>query len=117
MNDIDCLIVGNNQMRFPEYAAALQAMGPKSGAYRDIRLSYYHDDDGEIVTCRDFCNRRQRGDAREMSYDDILSATIAYIGTFLHRRGFTFDYVNSFQEGKADLERGLRDKRVKTVAI
>lgn len=116
MNDIDCLIVGNNQMCFPEYAAALRAMGPKSGAYRDIRPSYYNDGD-DVVTCRDFFNRRQRGDVVEMSYDDILSATIAYLGTFLHRRGFAFDYVNSFQEGKADLERALRDKRVTTVAI
>jgi anaerobic magnesium-protoporphyrin IX monomethyl ester cyclase len=116
MNDIDCLIVGNNQMRFPEYAAALRAMGPKSGAYRDLRLSYYYDD-GKIVTCRDFFNRRQHGDLLEMSYDDMLSATISYLGTFLHRRGFTFDYVNSFQEGKADIERALRDKRPKTVAI
>src|SRR4051794_25207051 len=116
MNDIDCLIVGNNQMRFPEYAAVLRAMGPKSGAYRDIRLSYY-DDGGDVITCRDYCNRHQRGDDPKMSYDDILSATIASLGTFLHRRGFKFDYVNSFQEGKEDLERALRDNRVKVVAI
>ncbi|HLG54332.1 MAG TPA: radical SAM protein [Vicinamibacterales bacterium] len=117
MSTIDCLIVGNNQMQFPEYAATLRAMGPKSGAYRDLRLSYYRDDSGEVVTCRDFCNRREGSHALEMSYDDILSATIAYLGTFLHRHGFSFGYVNSFQEGKADLERTLRAHDVGVVAI
>lgn len=116
MSQIDCLIVGNNQMRFPEYAAALRAMGSKSGAYRDIRPSYYQDGD-ELVTCRDFCNRHPRAGASAMSYDDIFSATIAYLGTYLRRGGFTFDYVNSFQEGKADLERALRGGEVRSVAI
>lgn len=117
MSKIDCLIVGNNQMRFAEYAATLRAMGARSGAYRDIRLSCYYDDGGDVITCRDFCNRRLGGDPVEMSYDDILSATIAYLGTFLHRRGFTFGYVNSFQEGKADIEWTLRNEEVKAVAI
>lgn len=116
MTDIDCVIVGNNQMRFDGYEATIRAMGPESGAYRDIRLSYYHDD-SDVVTCRDFCNRRQGVSAREMSYDDILGATIPYLGSFLHRHGLTFDFVNSFQEGRDDLERLLRRNRVMTVAV
>lgn len=47
----------------------------------------------------------------------IFSSTIAYLGTFLKRRGFTFDFVNSFNHGKTELAEKLRKGDVLTVAI
>lgn len=115
---IDCVLVGHNQMRFDEYARTLWSMGERTGAYRDVRLSYYPHN-GQIITCREFCNRRLEATqcADDMSYDDMLSATISYLGSFLNKQGLTFDYVNSFQEGKAELACLLTQSRVEMVAI
>lgn len=116
MSRIDCLIVGSNQMVFSDYVASVAGMGSTSGAYRDLRLSFYEEGD-QIVSCRDYFNRRQPECLPDISYDDMLSATIAYLATFLKRRGFTYAYVNMFQEGKAELARLLRSGHVSSVAI
>ncbi|MBN2532021.1 MAG: radical SAM protein [Spirochaetales bacterium] len=47
----------------------------------------------------------------------IFSPTIAYLGTYLNRRGFTFDYVNSFNEEKEELSEKLKNEDLLTVAI
>lgn len=117
--EIDCFIIGNNQMIFSEYVNNIKKMGEMSGAFRDLNLSYYEEEDGFIYSCSDFFNRYYLvGDKKaEMSYDNIFSATITYLGTFLNRNEISFDYVNSFQEGKSDLLRALKEKRIKTIAI
>lgn len=116
--ETDCLIIGNNQMVFSEYVRNIRKMGEKSGAFRDLNLSYY-EEDGVIYSCTDFYNRyyRKSNEGAEMSYDNIFSATISYLGTFLNKHGLTFDYINSFQEGKDALRVLLEEKRLKTIAI
>ncbi|NHZ36786.1 radical SAM protein [Massilia rubra] len=116
MSPIDCLVIGNNQMGFGDYVASVAAMGKSSGAYRDLRWSYYEDGAG-IVSCRDYVNRRQPAGRPDIGYDNILSATITYLATFLQRRGFSSAYINMFQEGKAELASLLRSGRVASVAI
>jgi anaerobic magnesium-protoporphyrin IX monomethyl ester cyclase len=111
--EIDCLAVGHNQMRFEEYADAIRSTGERSGAHRDIRLSYYQEN-GQIITCRDFCNRQLENG---VSYDDILSATITTLGSFLEKHGLTFDYINSFQEGRGRLEQLLLQGKITSIAI
>src|SRR5262249_16425249 len=117
-HDIDCLIVGNNQIDFAQYVRTIVKMGDRSGAVRDLNLSYY-EENGVIYSCMDFYNKYflRHGADRAMSYDDIFSATVAYLGTFLRKYDISFDYVNSFQEGKDYLRRVLREQRVRTVAV
>jgi radical SAM PhpK family P-methyltransferase len=43
--------------------------------------------------------------------------SIAYLGTFLHRRNLSFDYVNSFNLEKDKLEDLLLTKEIHTIAI
>lgn len=114
--DIDCLIIGNNQMNFPEYVRTLRQMGEKAGAFRDVSLSFY-EADGDILSCTDHFNRHYRTDGPEFSYDNILSATATVLGTFLDKAGFSFDFINSFQEGRDRLASLLRGKRIRAVAI
>ena len=112
---LDCVVVGCNQMVFADYVEQVRAMGESSGAHRDVRLSYYVDE-GAVTSCSDFLNARYFSGA-ELSYDDMLSLTAAYLGTFLSRHGLSFDYVNTFQEGKERLRALLAGRRVRTVAI
>ncbi len=98
---LDCVVIGCNQMVFADYVNRVRAMGELSGAHRDVRLSYYVDD-GAAKSCRDFLNNRYfRGQSGgDLSYDDMVSLTVAYLGSFLSKHGLTFDLVNTFQEGK-----------------
>jgi len=116
-SQIDCLVIGHNQMSFVEYVADLRRMGERSGAFRDVNLSFYEDGD-EIVSCRDHFNKHcLRPGEPELSYDNIFSATVSYLCSFLHRAGLSYDYVNSYQEARDALIRTLREKQVRTVAI
>lgn len=114
--DIDCLIIGNNQMNFPEYVRTIRQMGEKAGAFRDVSLSFY-EASGEILSCTDHFNRHYRNNVPEFSYDNILSATTTVLGSFLNEAGFSFDFINSFQEGRERLVSLLREKRIRAVAI
>ncbi|MCP4220422.1 MAG: radical SAM protein, partial [bacterium] len=42
---------------------------------------------------------------------------IAYLGTWLHNRGFSFDYINSFQEEKETLAEKLESENILSIAI
>jgi len=116
--DVDCLIIGNNQMEFASYVKALRNMGKRSSAFRDVSLSFY-EEDGQVVSCRDYYNQlyEDAGSLPSMSYDNILSATIAYLGSFLHQHGLRFEFINSYQEERQRLIDILTTKRVRAVAI
>jgi anaerobic magnesium-protoporphyrin IX monomethyl ester cyclase len=118
MPQIDCLIIGCNQMKFSDYVGNLKKMGEKSGAFRDLNLSFYEEDDN-IVSCSNYYNKYYlpTGSEGEMNYDNIFSATISYLGTFLNKNQLSFAYINSFQENKGQLIKMLTENNVKTVAI
>jgi radical SAM PhpK family P-methyltransferase len=52
-----------------------------------------------------------------LSAGDNFSATIGYLGTWLHTRGFSFDFVNSFQDEKEELAQKLTAGNILTIAI
>jgi radical SAM PhpK family P-methyltransferase len=52
-----------------------------------------------------------------LNIKDFISPAIAYLGSYLHKRGFSFDYINSFQEEKDKLKRLLTEESVLAVAI
>jgi anaerobic magnesium-protoporphyrin IX monomethyl ester cyclase len=115
--EIDCLVIGHHQMDFPAYVRGITRMGEDSGAFADVKHSFYVED-GEIVSCRDHCNAHHLEPGEPaLGHDDIFSATLAYLCTFLHRNGLTYDYVNSFREGRDALVRKLESRRVRAVAV
>ncbi|QDE89538.1 hypothetical protein BHS06_11520 [Myxococcus xanthus] len=114
---IDCLVIGHHQMHFPAFVESIRQLGEGSGAFRDICTSFY-EEEGEVISCTDYFNRYHRSpDEPEFTYDNIFSATIAYLCTFLRRRGLNCDYLNSYREGRADLIEKLQTHRVRTVAV
>lgn len=121
-NTIDCLIIGHNELTFAEYEKGVREMGEKSGAYRDLNLSFfrykdhlYHATDiFNTITADESCN----GSAiKPIPDNESFSATIAYLGTYLDRRGFTFDYVNSFKREQDALAKKLKEENIITIAI
>lgn len=119
---IDCLLIGPNEMNFPEYEESVRKMGVHSGAFRDLSLNFirynnrpYHAMELFNLFC---CGNGSTGKGIEpVTMGEVLSPAIAYLGTFLTKHGFTFDYINSFQERKEELERKLKKNNILTIAI
>jgi anaerobic magnesium-protoporphyrin IX monomethyl ester cyclase len=115
---IDCFLVGQNQITFQEYEKSVRKMGIHSGAYRDLNVNTLQLNN-EIYSAADifnlFCGENPQ--IEPIKRVETFAAGIAYLGTYLHRRGFTFDYINSFQDEKEYLKEQLQENEVLTVAI
>lgn len=120
--DIDCLLIGHNEMSFSEYEADIRGMGVNSGAYRDLNLNFIFYNNrpytvSEIFNIFHYQSYENENSTQFFHVAKSFSAALAYLGTYLHRRGYTFDYVNAFQYSKTGLSEKLRKKNILTIAI
>lgn len=120
MTTTDCLIIGFNDFSFERYAEMIHAMGEDSGAWRDLSLALLRLD-GRPLHSMDVLNRfHSEGSpvpARRFHNADFLWPVVMTLGSYLHRRGLSFDYVNLFQEEKEALREKLLAGDVLTIAI
>lgn len=119
---IDCLLIGHNEMDFAEYERHVRKMGSSSGAYRDLTKSFIQYDHRLYPVAEMFNlfygnDNGTKGSPKPLKMGESFSVAIAYLGTYLHRRGLTFDYVNSFADGKEELSEKLRQEEILTIAI
>ncbi len=115
---IDCLIIGHNDGNFGEYVEMVRSMGEDSGAWRDLRLAFARIDGRPLHALgamTHFAGPTPWGAPYHNT--DFLWPTILHLGTFLHRRGHTFDFVNRFQIEKEALAAKLAAGGIRTVAI
>ncbi len=115
----DCLFIGHNDGHFPDYVDLVRSLGANAGPSRRIALASV-EIDGVPHRCMDVINLYNGRDGRErprLSNFDFLSPAIAYLASYITRYGFSFDYVNQFQEEKAALASKLQRGNVLTVAI
>ncbi|MCP4146603.1 MAG: hypothetical protein GY757_02535, partial [bacterium] len=117
-----CLLIGHNNMEVKQYEKSIRKMGEKSGAYRDLNLNILHVKNTPYHLSGLFnmlyCNGEWPGqDKKKVDMFDTFSATLAYLGTYLHKHGITFDYVHSFQEEKETLARKLQEDEIQTIAV
>ncbi|NIM16728.1 MAG: PhpK family radical SAM P-methyltransferase [Candidatus Aminicenantes bacterium] len=120
--DLDCLLIGHNEMNFVEYEKRVREMGVRSGAYRDLDKNFiqynhtpYHA--SEIFNIFYYDPVKPANSTKPLHIGENFSAAIAYLGTYLNRRGFTFDYVNSFQTEKELLAEKLARENILTIAV
>lgn len=117
---LDCVIVGYNDYDFPSYVRMTRAMGVDSGAYRDLDLAFVHYQDRPMRSMdvlSHFYHQGREEPRRPFSNVDFTWPVVLYLGTYLHRRGFSFDFVNLFQLEKQKLQDLLATEDVLTVAI
>lgn len=117
---IDCLLVGFNDTNFDEYVTMVKSMGRDSGAFRDLNL-YYLEHEGKPYRSMDFINllHTQACNDHNKTFhnSDFLWPVITYLGTYLSKRGFSFDYVNLFNSEKDKLKNKLLQNNIRTIAI
>jgi radical SAM PhpK family P-methyltransferase len=126
---IDCLIIGHNQMDFRKHEEMVRKMGIDSPAHRDLNNNFLQFNNQAFNAAEIFDLFRFDGKSsnssqsngsfhfKPLSQLETFSAAIAYLGTYLYRRGFTFDYVNSFQDEKEDLAEKLKQENILTIAV
>ncbi len=117
---VDCLLIGFNDLDVAHYERLVRAMGTDSGAYRDLALAIVNQDGQprrslDLLTELHYEGREQP--AIPLNNTDFLWPTITYLGSFLHKRGYTFDFVNRFQLEKDRLREKLQSGNIRSVAI
>lgn len=116
---VDCCIIGYNELDLSVYIDTVAAMGTSHGAYRDLNLAFVRHQ-GRPYTCMDIVNASNAGGTaaqRRFSNVDFLWPVVAYLVTFLARRGFAVDYVNLFQDERDRFIDRLQAGDIKAVAI
>ena len=119
---IDCFLIGHNQADFSRYEQSLAAMGTDSGAYRDLVLNFVRYNNNACSAAdifNMFCANHFYSDRRiePLHPVETFSAAVSTLGTYLHNRGYTFDFITSFQDQKDYLAERLKRGEVLTVAI
>jgi radical SAM PhpK family P-methyltransferase len=118
-NQIDCLLIGHNEMEFADYEAACRHMGVNNGSYRDLNLNFiWHEDKPFTVTkIFNLLNESENLVYKPLEMVEAFSSTISYLGSFLNRHDLSFEFVNSFQENKNKLKDILTHSQIETIAI
>jgi anaerobic magnesium-protoporphyrin IX monomethyl ester cyclase len=116
----DCLIVGFHDSSFPDFVNMMKGMGQGTGAFRDLNLAFV-ELDGRPLRCLDLANHllSRVGLAPDTPYEncDFIWPVVLYLGSFLSRRGFSFDYINLFHREARTLNSRLREKRYSAIVI
>jgi anaerobic magnesium-protoporphyrin IX monomethyl ester cyclase len=116
----DCLIIGFNDSNFQEFVGMIKALGTDTGAYRDLNLAFvdYNNNAWDSMTLLNHFYAQGRSDShRPFHNSDFLWPVVTYLGSYLSKRGFTFDYVNLFQLEKEKLKEKLMRDEILTIAI
>lgn len=116
----DCLIIGFNDFGFEGFVEMVRSMGADSGACKDLDLTFIEYQDKPIHSM-DIINHfylATKGESqRPFHNSDFLWPVVTYLGSYLWRRGYTFDYVNLFQSEKEKLREKLLKDDTLTIAI
>lgn len=116
---VDCLIIGYNDMKFENYVKILKSMGTEHTDYRDLNLNFieYNNKPYRAADILSYFYFQDKKMDKPFHNSDLLWMTITYLGTYLSRRGCTFDYVNLFQLEKDRLKEKLEKNEYLTIAI
>lgn len=112
--DIDCLLIGHNDIDFGDFVEQVETMGIESGSFQDLLPNYIYYQ-GKAYNAKQIYNMFSNGQNVDMN--EVFSATIAYLGTYLNKHNLSFDYIKSFQDYKDELIAILKNKKIAVVGI
>ena len=110
-NELDCVVIGYNEVPFQHYEKFLRNYGEETEAYRDLKFSFV-DLGGRKLDYVGLMNHvygRARGGGpgapphEEFKSGDIPNLAAIYLTNFLRRRNQRAAYINLFQHEKEQL--------------
>lgn len=118
---IDCYFIGYNEPSIIEQEKKARQIGTSSPAYQNLNLCFlqYNNQPHTIANLYNLFYNHPETDHpfRPLSIGNIHSLTIAYLATFIHRKGFSFDFVNSFHDRQTELAEKLKKNNIRMIAI
>ncbi|HEX8353405.1 MAG TPA: PhpK family radical SAM P-methyltransferase [Pyrinomonadaceae bacterium] len=117
-DNLDCVIIGHNDMDFREVCEEISKIGKHSGAYNDLKANSVLVG-GERITYMELLNRTIReatGTDPGLYATELPHLGSAYLASFMRRRGLGVEVVNSFNQERERLK-GLLAQSPRAVAI
>ncbi|SDC97004.1 PhpK family radical SAM P-methyltransferase [Actinokineospora iranica] len=105
MTNLDCVLIGFNEIDFADFATAQEVFQESSGAYRELVTNSVLVGDRRL-TYMDLLNKameRTTGRPSALTAFEMPSLGVAYLASFLMRRGFGVGVVNFFNTGRDEL--------------
>jgi anaerobic magnesium-protoporphyrin IX monomethyl ester cyclase len=125
MADFDCLLVGHNELEFQQYFNILENMASSGGrdhvAFTDMQLNcvrYKGKPYQAMDILTEFYNEGlDSKDHKDFYNGDCLWTGITYLGSYLAKRGYTFDYINLFHWEKQQLKEKLKTNNYHLIVL
>lgn len=119
MPTTDCLIIGFNDSNFEEYVNMVGSMGRDSGAFKDLDLAFieYAGKPRHSMDLLNYFYGVDKPDHRPFHNADFMWPVVLYLASYLSQRGYSFDFVNLFQQEQDLLREKLLHDDIRTIAI
>ena len=107
-SQLDCVVIGYNEIPFEEYETLLRGYGADSEAYRDLRFSFVNINGRNMnyIGLLNHVLKLATPDGKgedELKSCDIPNLAAVYLTHYLRRRGYEARYINLFQFEKEQL--------------
>lgn len=116
----DCVIIGVNDMAVERYYKMIKAMGIDTGAFQDIDLAVI-EHNGKVYRALDilsyFNGLNNSNGKRQLHNLDFLWPAVTYLGSYIYKRGYSFDYINLFHFEQEKLKEKLIKGDILSIAI
>lgn len=116
--ELDCVVIGYNEIPFERYESFLRGYGEDSEAYRDLKFSFVNVADQKmdymgllnhtIALAKN--NGQNLTPEQSLKSGDIPNLAAVYLTNYLRRRGYQARYINLFQYEKEKLLEYLKQK-------
>jgi len=115
---IDCYVIGHNSQPIEKIEKKFNQPGSCSYALRNFELFTLRYNNRPI-RINEFLNSfyLNNNGITSLNMNEVFSNTVAYLCTYLHKRNYTYDYINSFQDDKEELAEKLAKNNILTIAI
>lgn len=115
---IDCFFIGHNDMNFNDYVKIVKKMGSDSGAYRDLNLNFLEYRD-RYYSAMDIYNEinKEANNGTNVELSESVSLTMAYLASYINKRGLSFDFINNFQKLNEKIINKLKNNEIRTIVI
>jgi anaerobic magnesium-protoporphyrin IX monomethyl ester cyclase len=125
MADFDCLLVGHNELEFQQYFNILENMASSGGrdhvAFTDMQLNCVRYQGKPYQAMDILTTLYNEGldskDHKDFYNGDCLWTGITYLGSYLAKRGYTFDYINLFHWEKQQLKEKLKTNNYRLIVL
>lgn len=116
--ELDCVVIGYNEIPFERYESFLRAYGEDTEAYRDLKFSFVNIADQKLdymgLLNHTIAQTRNNGHSltpeESFKSGDIPNLAAVYLTNYLRMRGVHAKYINLFQDEKDKLLEFLKQK-------